>query len=145
MIKSMQISASGMAVQRLRMDIIAQNIANINTTRTANGGPYRRRLVTVQENIDSKPFSQFLSERSNAFTDQGIKATGIVEDPTPLKTIYDPGHPDADEQGYVQMPNVDNLKEMVDMISATRSFEANVTAFNAAKSMAIKGLEIGKR
>jgi len=144
-IKSMQISASGMAVQRLRMDIIAQNIANINTTRTANGGPYRRRLVTVQENIDSKPFSQFLSERSNAFTDQGIKATGIVEDPTPLKTIYDPGHPDADEQGYVQMPNVDNLKEMVDMISATRSFEANVTAFNAAKSMAIKGLEIGKR
>ncbi len=145
MIKSMQISASGMAVQRLRMDIIAQNIANINTTRTANGGPYRRRLVTVQENIDSKPFSQFLSERSNAFTGQGIKATGIVEDPTPLKTIYDPGHPDADEQGYVQMPNVDNLKEMVDMISATRSFEANVTAFNAAKSMAIKGLEIGKR
>ncbi len=145
MIKSMQISASGMTVQRLRMDIIAQNIANMNTTRTANGGPYRRRLVTVQENIESKPFTQFLSDSINAFSGQGIKATRIVEDPTPFKTIYDPGHPDADERGYVQMPNVDNLKEMVDMISATRSFEANVTAFNAAKSMAIKGLEIGKR
>ena len=141
----MQISASGMTVQRLRMDVIAQNVANMNTTRTAAGGPYRRRLVTVQENIESTPFSQYLSHSKNAFSGKGVKATAIVEDPTPFKRVHDPGHPDADEEGYVLMPNVDTLKEMVDMISATRSYEANVTAFNAAKSMAIKGLEIGRR
>ena len=100
--------------------------------------------MTVQENIESKPFTHFSQIVSMLFRVRD-KATRIVEDPTPFKTIYDPGHPDADERGYVQMPNVDNLIEMVDMISATRSFEANVTAFNAAKSMAIKGLEIGKR
>jgi len=143
--KSMQISASGMTVQRLRMDVIAQNVANMNTTRTAAGGPYRRRLVTVQENIESTPFSQYLAHSKNAFSGKGVKATAIVEDPTPFKRVHDPGHPDADEEGYVLMPNVDTLKEMVDMISATRSYEANVTAFNAAKSMAIKGLEIGRR
>jgi len=143
--KSMQISASGMTVQRLRMDVIAQNVANMNTTRTADGGPYRRRLVAVQENIESIPFSQHLARSRDAFRGKGVKATAIVEDPTPFKRVYDPGHPDADEEGYVLMPNVDTLKEMVDMISATRSYEANVTAFNAAKSMAIKGLEIGRR
>ena len=145
MFKSMQISASGMTVQRLRMDVIAQNVANMNTTRTADGGPYRRRLVAVQENIESIPFSQHLARSRDAFRGKGVKATAIVEDPTPFKRVYDPGHPDADEEGYVLMPNVDTLKEMVDMISATRSYEANVTAFNAAKSMAIKGLEIGRR
>ena len=145
MFKSMQISASGMTVQRLRMDVIAQNVANMNTTRTADGGPYRRRLVAVQENIESIPFSQHLARSRNAFRGKGVKATTIVEDPTPFKRVYDPGHPDADEEGYVLMPNVDTLKEMVDMISATRSYEANVTAFNAAKSMAVKGLEIGRR
>jgi len=143
--KSMQISASGMTVQRLRMDVIAQNVANMNTTRTADGGPYRRRLVAVQENIESIPFSQHLARSRDAFRGKGVKATAIVEDPTPFKRVYDPGHPDADEEGYVLMPNVDTLKEMVDMISATRSYEANVTAFNAAKSMAVKGLEIGRR
>ncbi|NLY61272.1 MAG: flagellar basal body rod protein FlgC [Clostridiales bacterium] len=146
MFKSMQISASGMTVQRLRMDVIAQNVANMNTTRTADGGPYRRRLVNVQEDTNSNvPFSQYLDRSRNAFSGKGVKATAIVEDPTPFKRIHDPGHPDADEDGYVLMPNVDSLKEMVDMISATRSYEANVTAFNAAKSMAIKGLEIGRR
>lgn len=141
----MQISASGMTVQRLRMDVIAQNVANMNTTRTAAGGPYRRRLVAVQEDIESTSFSQHLARSRNAFRGKGVKATAIVEDPTPFKRVHDPGHPDADEEGYVLMPNVDTLKEMVDMISATRSYEANVTAFNAAKSMAIKGLEIGRR
>lgn len=145
MFKSMQISASGMTVQRLRMDVIAQNVANMNTTRTAAGGPYRRRLVAVQEDIESTSFSQHLARSRNAFHGKGVKATAIVEDPTPFKRVHDPGHPDADEEGYVLMPNVDTLKEMVDMISATRSYEANVTAFNAAKSMAIKGLEIGRR
>lgn len=145
MFKSMGISASGMTLQRLRMDVIAQNIANMNTTRTANGGPYRRRLVTVQEDTVHKPFSKYFADSKNAFGGCGIKATSIVEDSSPFKRVYEPSHPDADEEGYVLMPNVDNLKEMVDMISAWRSFEANVTAFNAAKSMAIKGLDIGRR
>ncbi|NLI60550.1 MAG: flagellar basal body rod protein FlgC [Clostridiales bacterium] len=145
MLRSMQISASGMTVQRLRMDVIAQNVANMNTTRTVSGGPYRRRLVSVQEDVEHKPFSYHLANSVNSFSGRGIKARAIVEDPTPFKRVHDPTHPDADEEGYVLMPNVDNLKEMVDMLSATRSYEANVTAFNAAKNMAIKGLEIGRR
>lgn len=145
MFRSMEISASGMTVQRLRMDVIAQNVANMNTTRTANGGPYRRRLVYVQEDMETKPFSHYLQNSTKAFAGRGIRATRIVEDATPFKRVHDPGHPDADEEGYVLMPNVDSLKEMVDMISATRSYEANVTAFNAAKSMAVKALDIGRR
>ncbi|HZJ82636.1 MAG TPA: flagellar basal body rod protein FlgC [Clostridia bacterium] len=146
MLKSMQISASGMTVQRLRMDVIAQNVANMNTTRTADGrGPYRRRLVSVAEDIENRSFAHHLKAATKDFTGKGIKATRIVEDATPFKRVHDPGHPDADDEGYVLMPNVDNLKEMVDMISATRSYEANVTAFNAAKSMAVKGLDIGRR
>ncbi len=145
MLKSMEISASGMAVQRLRMDVIAQNVANMNTTRTANGGPYRRRLVSVQENIGYKPFSKYLEDSRSAFTGRGVIAAEILEDSTPFKRVYDPRHPDSDEEGYVLMPNVDNLKEIVDMMAATHSYDANVTAFNAAKSMALKGLEIGRR
>lgn len=145
MFRSMEISASGMTLQRLRMDVIAQNVANMNTTRTANGGPYRRRLISAQEDVESRPFSQYLEESKKSFMGRGVKATRIVEDPTPFKRVYDPRHPDSDEEGYVLMPNVDNLKEMVDMMAATHSYDANVTAFNAAKSMALKGLEIGRR
>lgn len=145
MLNAMEISASGMTVQRLRMDVISQNVANMNTTRTEDGGPYRRRLVSVQEDIKEPSFSHYLENSSKSFSGRGIKATAIKEDPTPFKRVHDPNHPDADEEGYVLMPNVDNLKEMVDMISATRSYEANVTAFNATKNMALKALEIGRR
>lgn len=145
MIRSLDISASGLSAQRLRMDVIAQNLANMDTTRTADGGPYRRRLVTLQEDVDKKPFSSFLPQGKNTFKGRGIKATKIVEDPAPFKRVFNPGHPDADDQGYVLMPNVDNLKEIIDMMSATRSYEANVTAFNATKSMILKGLEIGRK
>lgn len=138
-------SASGLSAQRLRMDIISQNIANAQVTRTENGSPYRRKVVVFEEKGGSKPFSQFLSESSKKFIGNcGVRVIKIAEDQAPFKRIYDPGHPDADENGYVQMPNVDVVVEMVDMISASRSYEANVTALNTTKSMALKALEIGK-
>lgn len=133
-----------MNLQRLRMDVISQNIANAETTRTEEGTPYRRRLVLVQEQREVKPFSQHMKDAQAQFDGNGVKAIEIVEDPSEYKLVYDPTHPDADEDGYVRLPNVDRLREMVDMMSATRSYEANVTAFNASKSIAMKALEIGK-
>lgn len=143
---SFNISASALTAQRLRMDIISQNIANVNTTRTAEGTPYRRKTVVFQEKESDIPFSQYLSEqsRNQYLTGGGVRVTGIVEDSTPFKEVYDPSHPDADENGIVRMPNVEVVSEMVNMISATRAYEANVTALNSSKSMAIKALEIGR-
>ena len=127
------------------MDIISQNIANVDTTRTADGTPYRRKTVVFEERRDA-PFSQYLSSasRDQYLTGGGVRVTGIVEDPSPFKEVYDPGNPDADANGIVKMPNVDVVTEMVNMISATRAYEANVTAMNASKSMASKALEIGR-
>lgn len=142
---SLDIGASGLTAQRVRMDTISQNIANINTTRTEDGTPYRRRDVVFEERTGSGSFSDALSNASNKLYDgQGVRVTKIVEDSSDFKKVYDPGHPDADEEGYVSMPNVDIVTEMVNMISATRSYEANVTSINATKSMALKALEIGK-
>lgn len=143
---SFNISASALSAQRLRMDIIAQNIANVNTTRTEEGTPYRRKTVVFQEKESEVPFSQYLSESSRLqySIGSGVRVTNIVEDPTPFKDVYDPSHPDADENGIVQMPNVEVVTEMVNMISASRAYEANVTALNASKSMATKALEIGR-
>jgi len=139
------ISSSALTAERLRMDTISQNIANANTTRTEDGTPYRRKTVVFQERQDTS-FSQYLSDASKAQYNVGggVRVTAIVEDQTPFKEVYDPGHPDADEHVIVQMPNVDVITEMVNMISATRAYEANVTALNASKSMANKALEIGK-
>ncbi|GGG12436.1 flagellar basal body rod protein FlgC [Paenibacillus abyssi] len=140
-------SASALTAQRLRMDVISSNIANAETTRgkLVNGQfePYIRKL-TVMEPIKPK-FSDVLNrEMSHGQASGGVKVTQIMNDRTPSKLVYNPSHPDADAAGYVKMPNVDVLKEMVDMISATRSYEANVTALNATKSMFVKALEIGK-
>ncbi len=141
---AIDVSASGLTAQRLRMDVIAQNIANASTTRGENGLPYRRKEVIFEERAKA-PFSQYLTAESRRlFQGKGVRVTGIVEDMTPFKKVYDPGHPDADAEGYVQMPNVDIVTEMVNMISATRSYEANVTSINATKSMAMKALEIGR-
>ncbi len=141
------ISASGMSAQRVRMDIAAENIANIDTTRTANGGAYRRKNV-VLESYGNRTFDQVLRDATmnRGFTSQkaGVRVSEIIEDDREFKKIYNPEHPDADEQGYVNMPNVDLLKETVDSMSATRSYEANVTALNAMKLMAQKALEIGR-
>lgn len=141
---SMDISASGLTAQRLRMDVISNNIANVNTTRTDEGGPYRRERVVFQENSEGSSFGEILSSFSENRPERGVKVVAIEKDPAPFKLVYDPTHPDADASGYVRMPNVNIVTEMVDMISATRSYEANVTAINSAKSMISKALEIGK-
>lgn len=144
-LSALDISASGLTAQRLRMDIISQNIANANTTRTDNGTPYRRRTAIFEERSPSAPFSDYLSESSkDKFIGKGVRVAQVVEDQTPFRRVYDPGNPDAGSDGYVQMPNVDIITEMVDMISATRAYEANVTAINTSKSIAMKALDIGR-
>ncbi|MBQ8798197.1 MAG: flagellar basal body rod protein FlgC [Lachnospiraceae bacterium] len=147
---SLNVSASGMSAQRTRMDIISQNIANVNTTRDENGDVYRRQTVVFAEKNDCN-FESILTAMQTGVSRKidpmgdGVKITGIAEDHvTPMKMVYDPAHPDADADGYVTMPNVNTVTEMTNLIDATRSFEANVTAFNATKNMALKGLEIGK-
>ena len=131
---SMQISATGLAAERLRMDTISSNMANASTTRNAKGekSPYVRKIAVFQEALDSKKQMA------------GVKAVGIEEDKSPLRREYNPNHPDADEDGYVTMPNVNVLNEMADMMVASRSYEANVDTLNALKSMFSKALEIGK-
>lgn len=141
---ALDIGASALTAQRLRMDTISQNIANANTTRTADGTPYRRRLVVFQERSQGIPFSEYLSASSRErYVGKGVKVAAIMEDASDFKRVYDPGHPDSDEEGYVEMPNVDIITEMVNMISATRAYEANVTSINTTKSLAMKALEIG--
>jgi flagellar basal-body rod protein FlgC len=138
-------SASALTAQRLRMDTISQNIANANTTRTENGTPYRRKEVLFEEKSSNVPFSQYLNDAEGGDSaGNGVRVSQIVEDQSPFKQVYDPGNPDADQNGYVQMPNIDIVTEMVNMISATRAYEANVTAMNSTKGMAMKALEIGK-
>jgi len=143
-LNSINVSASGLTAEKLRMDVISRNIANINTTRTADGTPYRRQVVVFQEEERHMPFSDYLNDARRNLIGLGVKVKCIKEDKTPFKSVYDPGHPDADENGYVKMPNVDIMTEMVNMISASRAYEANVTAINSTKSMAIKALEIGR-
>jgi len=140
-LKSMDISASALTAQRVRMDVIAENLANITTTRTADGTPYRRRYVVMQQREDTT-FAALLSRAEARSNGSGVRVTEIREDESPFKLDYNPDHADANEEGYVEMPNVDLAVEMVDMMAATRSYEANVTAMNAVKSMAMKALEI---
>lgn len=137
---SLNISASGLSAERMRMDVISSNLANANTTRTEEGGPYRR-----QEIIFTPFTEQFAGAKARAAAQAvGVRVAGVVPDQTPLRQIYDPGHPDADDNGYVALPNVNVVTEMVDMISASRSYEANATAFQTAKQMAQKALDIGR-
>ena len=140
-------SASGLTAERLRMDVISNNIANSNTTRTDRGGAYRRRYVVFEpRNREPKTFEKALMQAVGLSrqTGEGVRAVQIAEDDTPGPLVYDPGHPDANAEGYVQKPNVNIVTEMVDMITAQRAYEANATAITAAKAMASKALEIGK-
>ncbi|MFD1774367.1 flagellar basal body rod protein FlgC [Paenibacillus rhizophilus] len=143
---SFGISASALTAQRLRMDVISSNIANAETTRASvvdgKAVPYRRKLVML-ESARNDSFSNILNSKMNGGS-EGVRVQAIVDDSSPLKPVYNPTHPDADANGYVYMPNVDITKEMVDMLSASRSYEANVTMLNASKSMVSKALEIGK-
>lgn len=144
--QSINTSGSALTAQRVRMDVISSNMANMDTTRgefvDGEWQPYRRKMVVTQP--QGNQFSSFLSRAMGSKETEGVKVTEITEDQTPFELIYDPEHPDANDDGYVAMPNVDPLKEMVDLISSTRSYEANVTVMNASKSMLMKALEIGK-
>lgn len=146
MFDSIDTSASGMTAERLRMDVISNNIANVNTTRTAQGSAYRRKYVVFEPRTDTEQSASFFAAFSNEMQKpgNGVRAVSIQDDDSPFKLKYDPGNPDANQQGYVQMPNVNIVAEMTDMITASRAYEANVTAVNSAKSMAMKTLDIGK-
>jgi flagellar basal-body rod protein FlgC len=133
-------AASGLSAERLRMDVTAENLANAQTTRGADGRPYRRKDVVLAE-ADGSGFGSTLSSAMGAGAG-GVRVTGIVEDQTPNRLVYDPGHPDADARGYVSMPNVQPVAEMVDLISASRAYEANVTVMQTAKQMFSKTLEL---
>lgn len=141
---SFNISASGMTSQRFRMDVISENVANVRTTRTEDGTPYRRKVVTFAEKPVS-PFSTVLAEAKGMYTGSGVKVTRVSEDHSEeMIMAYDPSHPDADENGYVTYPNVNIITEMTNLIDASRSFEANVTAFDTSKAMAVKAISIGE-
>lgn len=143
--QAFNISASGMTAERFRTDIIAQNIANVNTTSTKEGTPYRRKIVTFSEK-NVTPFSQIYSSSKKAAVGNGVKVSSVTSDySTDFIKEYDPSNPDADADGYVSYPNVNTVTEMTNLIDATRAYEANATAFEASKSMAQNGLQIGKQ
>ncbi|ADL13153.1 flagellar basal body rod protein FlgC [Acetohalobium arabaticum] len=139
----MNVSSSGMTAQRLRMDLISNNIANINTTRTDDGGPYKKKSPVFKAKND-QGFSLPNSDAQSNQVGQGVEVSSIKESSKPPKLVYNPQHPDANEEGYVEMPNIDIASEMVDMVSASRAYEANVTALNTSKQMAKSALKIGK-
>jgi flagellar basal-body rod protein FlgC len=136
-------SSTGLAAQRLRMNLISANLANVNTTRTPEGGPYRRKEVVFEARSRGKSFRDVLQSRQNR-QPADVQASRIIEDQRTPIVKFAPHHPDADEKGYVALPHINVMEEMVNMISATRSYEANITAVRAAKDMALKALEIGR-
>jgi len=154
-LSALNISASGMTAERMRLDVASENISNLNTTRTEDGGPYKRKMV-VFETVKDKNFQQILNGAAYGVRGRsgrkigsigaagGVRVAEILEDDRDFKPVYDPLHPDADIDGYVMMPNVDLVKETIDSMSASRGYDANLTAFNAMKAMASKALEIGK-
>jgi flagellar basal-body rod protein FlgC len=163
MFSGLSISASGLRAQRVRQNVISSNLANAETTRTKEGGPYKRQFVVLRENpADPEKRFVFGPDKMKGFTTHenhipipepglplgkdhvgsGVEVASIEQDQTPPRLVYDPSHPDANEQGYVAMPNVNVVQEMTDMITATRSYEASVTAMNSTKAMLMKALEI---
>ena len=140
---TIDIAGSALSAERLRMDVTAENLANANTTRTADGGAYRRKVVVLEQQQAGASFGNALaSEMRRGQKPAGVQVAGIAEDTTPNRRVYEPGHPDADPQGYVERPNVDTVTEMVDLISASRTYEANVTAMQSAKTLFAKTLEL---
>jgi flagellar basal-body rod protein FlgC len=143
LVKSMQISSSGLAANRKRLETISSNIANAETTRTAEGGPYRRKEVVLGSEPARDSFGEILEGEMDENA-QTVHVTEVISSNDAPILKYDPNHPDANEQGYVAMPNVNMMKEMADMISAQRSYEANISALKTTKGMALKALEIGR-
>lgn len=150
-LSSLNVIGSGLTAQQLRLDVISENVTNINTTRTEAGGPYRRKMVVLQSQTGRDSFREAMVAAASGMasnegfeTTGGVRVAGIEEDPSALKLVYDPTHPDADEAGYVELPNVTLVKEITDAMAATQAYSANVTALNALKAVLSKGLEIGK-
>ena len=135
---SLEISGSGLTAQRKRMDVIASNLANIETTRSEGGGPYRRKMILMSPR-PSDDFDRVLNDKV-----EGVQIDGVVEDQSPFRMVYNPSHPDADEDGNLQKPNVDLIVEMTNMLMARRAFEANLSAIKSTRQMAVKALEIGR-
>jgi len=144
MLDSLEISSSGLSAQRTRMKTISSNIANVNTTRTPTGGPYRRKEVIFAAMPGDKNFQEELLSQEADDGTRHVKVVGVVEDSRPPKLKYDPDHPDANEEGYVELPNIDVVEEMTNMMIAKRSYEANIASINATKNMILRTLEIGK-
>lgn len=143
MFTAFDINASGLTAQQYRMDIISENVANANTTRTEDGTPYRRKIVTFAEKESQTPFSRVLNSATDNYSGKGVKVSSVKEDEvSQMNMVYDPSHPDADENGYVTYPNVNIVTEMTNLIDASRAYEANATAFATSKAMAVKGLEM---
>ncbi|MCI8608129.1 MAG: flagellar basal body rod protein FlgC [Firmicutes bacterium] len=150
-LSSIDIVGSGFTAQQLRLDVISENITNLNTTRTEGGGPYRRKVTVFEAEEGKDSFRDILARTQSGLVSNagyintaGVKVTEIAEDPSDFKLRYDPTHPDANEDGYVEMPNVDLVKEVADGMAASQAYAANVTAFNLLKNVISKGLEIGK-
>ena len=141
--QAFMISASGLNAQKERLNLISSNLANVDSTRTPEGGPYRRKEIVFKSASPGGSFEQMLRGETGG-SGTGVEVSDVVEDPRPFRQIFNPRHPDADASGYVLYPNVNPMEEMVNMISASRSYEANVTAFNATKNMALKALDLGK-
>lgn len=139
---SLKIAGSALTAHRFRIDTVAQNLANINTTRTENGTPYARKLVVLQERNAS--FTNVLNKARKLRAGGGVEVQAVIESKDPFIPVYDPSHPDANEDGYVMMPNVNTTEEQIDLMAASRAYEANLTALNVVKTMAMKALEIGK-
>ncbi len=138
---TIKISSSALKAQQVRLNTVSSNLANVETTQTPEGGPYRRKSVVFQS--DGSQFSEHMDQEMRGAV-QGVKVSRIVSDNQAPRIIYNPGHPDANEEGYVSMPNINSLEEMADMVSATRAYEANLNTIQAAKRMALKALEIGR-
>ncbi|MBD5096296.1 MAG: flagellar basal body rod protein FlgC [Lachnospiraceae bacterium] len=138
---AMNVAATGMTAQQLRMDTISENIANAMTTRTQDGTAYRRKIPVFMEK-DTTSFDNILNGYMDYYRPNGVKVTQIVEDPSDFRLVYEPDNPDANENGYVEYPNIDTVTEMTNLIDSSRSYEASATAFNAAKSIATKGLQL---
>jgi flagellar basal-body rod protein FlgC len=140
---TLAVSASALRAERLRLDVIASNLANASTTRTAEGGPYRRRNVVFVTQALEDDFATELANMAEEGARQGVGVADVIEDPSPFRQVFEPSHPDANAEGYVSYPNVNPVAEMVDLMAATRAYEANVQAVNATKRMAEAALSIG--
>ncbi|TVR00448.1 MAG: flagellar basal body rod protein FlgC [Desulfovibrionales bacterium] len=140
---ALDIGASGLSAERTHLNIISMNLANVNTTRTPEGGPYRRKSVVFQATPLDSPFTKAMRSELEREV-KGVKVSGVVTDQRPLRRVYDPGHPDADGQGYVSLPDINVVEEMANMMTALRTYEANAATISSAKAMFNKALELGR-